>query len=372
MTIKEQAYRTHAFLQARGVTSLKRSHVHELLAAAVSYPTHAAFQHDATWCDVPFSLTGIDPDPGAIRIRCRELGLSADEGERVVEGLPLLLHDAGYAPVRFEALIAAVEGHQDDPDWHEWVWIHVVEPTHGASGLNFEHQRLLLGSLEAAAQRGVPAAHLAIAKLLESEAMLFGDEEERVRRQVKREGMWTSPFVSFVDIESNGLRMEEKHRHHLLAAARGGDIRALMETAERYGDPAVLERAPSDEMDPMSMVEIAGEHGDGEKVRYWLTVAAQEGHIGAMRELILDHDEPNGKAWVWMHLSRLLQRDLSQDRYEAINEDGTPYDDDAGGPAYVGGDEGIDLNPLSSGADAVARQTAEQLFARINAQSDRI
>lgn len=372
MTIKEQAYRAHAFLQARGVTSLKRSHVHELLAAAVGYPTHAAFQHDATWCDVPFSLTGIDPDPGAMRTRCRELSLPADEGERVVEGLPLFLHDAGYAPARFDALIAAVEGLEDDPDWHEWIWTHVVEPTHGALGLNFEHQRLLLEGLEAAAQRGAPAAHLAIAKLLESEAMLLGDEEERMKRQVMREGTWTSPFVSFADVEANGLRVYEKHRHHLLASARGGNIRALMETAERYGDPAVLERAPSDEMDPMSMVELASEHGDGEKVRYWLTVAAQEGDIGAMRELILDPDESNEQAWVWMHLSRLLEDDLSQDRYEAINEDGTPYDDDIGGPAYVGGDEGIDLNPLPGDADAVARQTAGKLFARINTQRDRI
>lgn len=372
MTIKEQAYRAHAFLQARGVRSLKRSHVHELLAAAVGYPTYAAFQHDATWCDVPFSLTGIKPDLGAMRARCRELGLLADEGERIVEGLPLFLHDSGHAPVRFDALIAAVEGHEDDPDWHEWVWIHVVEPTHGAMGLNFEHQRLLLEGLDAAAQRRAPAANLAIAKLLESEAMLFSDEEERMRRQVKREGTWASPFVSFVDVEANRLRGEAKHRHHLLAAARGGDIRALMETAERYGDPAVLERAPSDEMDPMSMVEIAGEHGDIEKVRYWLTVAAREGDIGAMRELILGHDEPIELAWVWMHLSRLLEHDLSKDRYEAINEDGTPYDDDLGGPAYVGGDEGIDLNPLPSDADATARQTARQLFARINAQCDRI
>ncbi|MGA7437849.1 MAG: hypothetical protein WBW32_06930 [Luteibacter sp.] len=371
MTIKEQAYRAHAFLRARCVTTLKRSHVHELLAAAVGYDTHAAFQHDATWCDVPFSITGTDPDPDVIRSRCRELGLRADETGRVVEGLPIFLHDAGYAPVRFDALIAAVESDDEDSDWDQWVWTHVVEPAGGSLDFYFDDQRLLLEGLEAAAQRGAPAAHLAIAKLLESEAVGFGYEDERVRRQVRRDGTWTSPFVSFVDVESNGLRVEGKHRHHLLASARGGDIRALMETAERYGDPAVLERAPSSETNPMTMVEIAGEHGDGAKVRYWLTVAAQEGNFDAMRELILDHDEPDEQAWVWMHLSRLLDYDLSQDRYEAINEDGTPYDDDVGGPAYVGGDEGIDLNPLPRGADAVARNTAELLFVRINVERDR-
>ncbi|MDC8747300.1 hypothetical protein NY751_14710 [Xanthomonas campestris] len=372
MTIKEQAYRAHAFFQARCVTSLKRSHVHELLAAAVGYHTHAGFQHDATWCGVPFRVTGIDPDPDAIRSRCRKLGLPADEAERVVEGLPIFLHDAGHAPVRFDALIAAVEGDDEDSDWHQWVWIHVIKPANGALDFYFEHHRLLLEGLEAAAQRGAPAAHLAIAKLLESEAVGFGDEDERVRRLVKREGTWTSPFVSFVDVEAKGLRAEEKHRHHLLAAARGGDIRALIETAERYGDPAILERPPSAEMDPMSMVDIASEYGDRETARYWLTAAAQEGDIGAMRELILDHKEPDERAWVWRYLSRLLEHDLSKDRHEAIHEDGSPYDDDVGGPAYVGGDEGIDLTPLPNDADAVARQTAEQLFAQINAQPDRI
>lgn len=372
MTIKEQAYRAHAFLQARGVTSLKRSHVYELLAAAVGYASYAAFQHDATWCDVPFSLTGITIDLDGLRARCGELDLPADEGARVVEGLGKFLHDAGYAPVRFEALIAVLDSREDDPDWREWIWTQIVEPAYGAFGLHGTHQHLLREGLEAAAQRGVPTAHLAIAKMLQSEAMLFGDEEERMRRQIKREGTWTSAYVSFAEVEDNGLRIEEKHRHHLLAAARSGDIRALMETAELYGNPAVLQRAPSDDMDPLCMVEIAGEYGDVEKERYWLTVAARQGDVDAMRELIIDHEEPTEQAWVWLHLSRLLGQDLSQSRHQAIHENGTPYDDDIGGPAYVVGDDGLDLDPLPTNADAAARQVAEQLFARINTWSDRI
>lgn len=367
MTIKEQAYRVHAFFHERGVTSLKRTHVHELLAAASGYSTHAAFQHDATWCDVPFSLSGIDPDLGAIGARCRELGLAADAVEKVMSGLPTFLHEAGYAPVRFDWLIAAIEGDEDEPDWRAWVWTHLVEPTRRRHGLAFGSQ-LLLGGLEAAAQRGVAAAHLAIAKLLEPEAELFGDDEERLRKQLKRESTWTCAFVSFAEVDANPLRAEEKHRHHLLAAARSGDLRALMETAERYGDPGILRCPPSDEMDPMSMVAIADEHGDGEMLRNWLTVAAEQGDISAMRELILEHDEPFERAWVWMHLSRLLDEDLSRDRHEAINEDGSPYDDDVGGPAYVGGDDGITLAPLPHDADAAARELAGQLFARIEAR----
>lgn len=370
MTVKEQAYAADAYLHARGAASLKRSHMYELLAAAVGYSTYAAFQHDAIWCDVRFNLADIEPDLRAIRSRCRELGLPTDEEGQVVDALPQFLNSAGYAPVRFDALVVTVEGDEHDPDWHQWVWTHVVEATHDRFGLSFENQQALMQGLEAAAQRGVPAAHLAIAKLLEPEAILFGDEEDRVRRQVKREGTWTSPYVSFVDIAANGLRVEAKHRHHLLAAARGGDIRALMETAERYGDPAVLELAPSNDMDPISMCDIASRHGDGEKMRYWLTIAAQEGDVGAMLQLILDHDEPNEQAWVWMYLSRLLEHDLSQDRHVAVNQDGTLYDDDIGGPAFLGGDDGIELNPLSARVDASARQAATKLFTRINQKHD--
>ncbi|ALN83716.1 hypothetical protein LC55x_0411 [Lysobacter capsici] len=138
-----------------------------------------------------------------------------------------------------------------------------------------------------------------------------------------------------------------------------------METADRYGDPAILERVPSDEMDPISMAAIAQEHGDGERLRYWLTIAAREGDIDAMRALILDPDESVEQAWVWMHLSGLLGHDLGQDRHVAINEDGTLYDWDIGGAAYVGGEDGINLNPLPIDADLVARQAAERLFAPI-------
>ena len=321
---------------------------------------------------MPLSFTGITLDLNALQVRCGELGLPADEGGRVVDELAKFMHDVGYAPVRFEALIAAVDGREDDPDWHEWVWTQIVEPAEGAFDLQGKHQRLLREGLEAAAQRGVPTAHFAIAKMLQSEAMLYGDEEERIRRQVKREGTWTSPYVSFADIEANGLRIEEKHRHHLLAAARSGDIRAQMETAEMYGDPAVLQRTPSDRMDPLCMIEIADEHEHNEKLRYWLTVAAQAGDIDAMRELIIDHDEPIEQAWVWMHLSRLLELDLSQSRHQAINEDGTPYDDDVGGPIHVIGDDGIDLDPLPARADSIARRAAGLLFARINTEGDRI
>ena len=138
-----------------------------------------------------------------------------------------------------------------------------------------------------------------------------------------------------------------------------------MLTAERYGDPGALDLEPSGEMDPYAMIDLADAHDRPELAYQWLTVLAREGEVSAMRALIEDRDETPFRAWVWMHLSRMLDRDLSQDRHEAINEDGTPYDDDVGGPAYVGGFDGIELAPLSAEENRRAQNEAAQLFAAI-------
>ncbi len=370
MNTKEQAYRLHAFLKARGVESLKRSHVHELLAAAMGYSSHAAFQHEATWCDVPFADTGIAPDLQSVSRRCRELGIPAADEKVVPAGMELFLRDSRHAPVRFESLISAFDDAEEGRVVEDWIRTEICPESRGSLQRVLGSQTTLLHGLEAAAARGVPAAHLAIARMIESDAAMWGDDHERVRRQVIREGNWTSPFVSFAETENFPLRIEEKFRHHLLGAARAGDLRALMETAELYGDPGILRREPTDEMDPIAMVQIAAEHGDDIAVRAWLTTAARDGDVGAMRELILEHDEPTEQAWVWMHLSRLLGQDLSQDRFEAINEDGSSYDDDVGGPVYVGGEAAIELEPLQPAPDASARQTAQELFANIDRQLD--
>ena len=70
MTMQEQAYRAHQYLQAAGITLIKRSHIHELLAASLGYTSHAAFQHNATWCNSPLTVAGIKPSSERMRTRC--------------------------------------------------------------------------------------------------------------------------------------------------------------------------------------------------------------------------------------------------------------------------------------------------------------
>ena len=68
---------------------------------------------------------------------------------------------------------------------------------------------------------------------------------------------------------------------------------------------------------------------------------------------------------MWVYLARLLGTDLMRDEYYAINEDGSPYDDDVGGPAFVDGRDGVKLDPLDAERDAVARAAAKERFQRI-------
>lgn len=228
---------------------------------------------------------------------------------------------------------------------------------------------MLLEGLEAAAARGIAAAHLAAAYMLEPYGELSEEDDSRFGRELRRRGQWSSEPVSFGEIAPGAdisfVQVVAKHRYHLLAAARGGLRRAMLLTAKRYGDPGALELEQSDDVDPYDMAELADRHGRPELAYQWLTVLARAGEVSVMRELIEGRGETPFRAWVWMHLSRLLGQDLSQDRHEAINEDGTPYDDGIGGPAYVGGVDGIQLTPLAAGENKLAKEEAAQLFAVI-------
>ena len=78
-------------------------------------------------------------------------------------------------------------------------------------------------------------------------------------------------------------------------------------------------------------------------------MAAESGYTDAMLHLIEEHD--NGdliQCWTWAYLSRLVGTDLTKDTHYAIHEDGSEYDDDFGGTAYVAGRDGVGLGPLST------------------------
>lgn len=164
------------------------------------------------------------------------------------------------------------------------------------------------------------------------------------------------------------LSSDNKFHYHLREAARLGCDLALLDLAEKFGDHAFFEGDHRDvDANPMRVAEIAGELGRSDEHRYWLAVAADAGNIGAMRELIESYEKEDIlRCWTWVYLSQLLGEDLTQDRYVAIHDDGSDYDDDVGGTVNVVGDDGINLPPLEADQVHLAKTNAETLFNRIN------
>ena len=92
-----------------------------------------------------------------------------------------------------------------------------------------------------------------------------------------------------------------------------------------------------------------------------------------MLQLIEDYDHGDlERCWKWVYLSRLVGTDLTQDAHYAINEDGSDYDDDVGGPAYVAGRDGVDLGPLAPEQDTTARLAAQKLVEQIEQNAGQV
>lgn len=219
---------------AQGSAPLTRSQVHELLAAAAGFATHAAFHHQAAWCDLAWRDTGLAPDEYRVTQRCLHFGLSPEEALRATQSLTNFLRASGYAPVRFEELIAALASNED-----EWVEADEAESPVVAQSpsialisriqQSFDAMLgdlpLLLEGLEAAAARGIAAAHLAIARMLEPHGGLSDEDDRRFGRELRRRGQWSVEPVDLAEIAvgvDRFIRVAAKHRHHLLAAARAG------------------------------------------------------------------------------------------------------------------------------------------------------
>ncbi len=171
----------------------------------------------------------------------------------------------------------------------------------------------------------------------------------------------------WADAHAARLTRADKYARHLREAGRLGNQHSLLDLAERFGDPSFFDRPRHDvDADPTVVAEIAERLGRVADAKHWLTVAAESGDTDAMLRLIEDHDQGDlARCWTWVYLSRLVGTDLSKDAYFAINEDGSEYDDDVGGPAYAAGRDGVDLDPLSADQDLAVRQAAQRLFDQI-------
>jgi TPR repeat protein len=326
MFIKSIAHLAHQRITSIPGSSFKRAHFYELMSAAFGYASHAALQADAVVFDgaAPPSPEELASRLTAMRGRARELAYPQEQADDPVPD------DVGT---------------DDETRPLPWVnrWPHEDTPDDDA---------LLRGCLRAAADRGSAPAHHALALIHgPGEYDPDGDRSDLKpywyeQRQAGVE--LTGVQIEWADAWEQKLKNHQAFEHHLREAARLRHPAAAVDRGRLFRDPAVFDSGLdlTDE-DPLELAEIAESLKRPADAKRWLTVAAEAGDTGAMRALIEGHDAGDPHAcWKWMHLATLHGEDLAQDHYRAINEDGSDHDDDVGGPAYLGGYGGVELEEL--------------------------
>lgn len=370
MTIKELAYAAQQHIQTSTGSTFKRAHIYELLATSFGYNSYAALTAESVFTDLPpacrVSLHGEQ-----IQRRCLEIGYLPEAAKAVATALPAFLREREIGVIKFADLIAHWRFESAGHEWYDDEGEDTGEDALEAvpSSSDARASTILIDGLNAAAIKGSGHAHYALALVHApadaDDAQDTGSEYwynqalgGRVLEGIEKE---------WADAHAAKLCSAEKYAHHLREAARLGSQQALLDLAERFDDPAFFEQDRVDlDVDALVVAGIAERMGREEDARRWLTIAAESGNTGAMRELIDEYDSHDPiRCWTWLYLAKLQGVDLTKDEHYAINEDGSAYDDDVGGTAFVAGEDGVQLDPLEPKKDAMARKAAQALWAKM-------
>ncbi|CAH1905017.1 conserved hypothetical protein [Candidatus Nitrotoga sp. HW29] len=373
MTIKEFAYSAQQHLHISTGFSFKRAHIYELLAASFGFNSYAALSAKVVFTVRRQVAKYSSKHNSAIRQRCVELGYLPATADVASSELPAFVAERQIDVVRLPDLVAGLrgessllegdEGDQLDDDREEML-VRTWSDTHDE-----EFSPMLMDGLETAASKGIELAHYALALIHAPDEYDHNKEvgSSYWYSQAQQGRVLTGVNKEWADAYAQQLAEAEKYARHLKEAARLGNKHALLDLAERFGDPSFFEKTHgSIADDPVKVAKIAERLGRKEDVRRWLAIAAEAGDTDSMRRLIEEFDQEDIQlCWTWVYFARLVDTDLTQDECYAIHEDGSPYDDDVGGPAYVDSRDGVKLAPLSAEQDATARLAALDLFEKI-------
>ena len=346
MTIKELAFNTQHYLQAVTGVPFKRSHIYELLAASFGFKSYAAFSSDALFATVsPAIQRTLKYDNALIKNRCHVLGYDTKTTDLVASSLSQYLTEQKICAIRIQELILCLRDEWDDEDEYEWDDEDEdgEEPREYVPSLDHEAliSPLLIDGLNHAANQGNSSAHYALALIYDA-----NDNDDLEQKEVGCDYWYqqaqggrelTGVEKEWADEYEARHTRKQLFERHLKEAARLGHSDALLDLADCFDDPAFFDQATTDvHTDPARVAEIAERLGKHEDCQKWLTIAAESGDTEAMRRLIEEFDHGNLiRCWTWLYLAEMVGSDLTKDEYHAIHEDGSPYDDDVGGPIFV-------------------------------------
>lgn len=397
MTLRELAHLAQQTLQTHAGCPVKRSHVHELLAAAFGHRSWAAFRAQAVLADAG---VGDGPSGASSQMigRAVQLGYHQQAAAEMARSFLAFIAEHHLSSVSWSALgagltppVVAEDDDQDD-DNEEFDEDRPVAPVQ-ATGAAREHlmsSTMLMSSLEEAAASSNPHAHFLLAGLYRCRTPNPYLYEESLKGRVLNaaERGWVDDY----------LRLEPQHRKyevHLKAAALGGVRAAALEYGTHFEsrDFIALAERLTGEVDASSMARVVT---TPEARASWLRVAAERGVRSALVELAHQGDAwaeerfaEQGdrywlrmaaeravvvgdamRAWTWQYLALEHGVDLTRSTMAAYHEggqqDGQFYDSDFGGPMYVDGDEGLVLPVLSRSEHQTANTEAKRIFSKFS------
>ncbi|MGH8784846.1 MAG: hypothetical protein ACREYA_07130 [Cupriavidus necator] len=397
MTLKELAHAAQQSLQTRAGCDVKRSHVHELLAAAFGHSSWAAFLSESVLAD---GGVGDAPAGASPRVIGRAVQLQYAQGAAVEMAGALLafVAERQLSSVRWVELAAVLtparraaddDGLDDAEEWDDDDEVVPDEPATGLTRDRLLRSPLLLHSLAHVAEATNPRAHHLLAALYRCERPNSYLYEESLKGRVL-----TTVERGWVD-EYPRLELQfRKYEAHLKAAALGGVRAAALEYAAAFDSQAFFELAErlSGDVDADRMAEIAA---TPESRTTWLRTAAEQGSRSALEQLARAGDEwaeerlaESGdadwlrsaaeraltkgdalRAWTWQYLALAHGVDLTKSTMAAYHDggerDGQFYDSDFGGALYADGYEALALPQLRPVEHRDAQARAREIFGRM-------
>lgn len=381
MTIKTFAHSIHHQLQTHlSGSPIKKSHIYELFAAAFGFKSYAALKSCSVfWKKQP--EYPIDPlDINAVMSRYISLGYPAGKASVVSSNIIDFLNESLLVAIKLSDLIVALYGtpwaslpdydveDEDIESGYKASLFHDSQSLIWGDYNTGEPEYVLLSELDAKAKQGDALAHFALAIVYEQQDQDSPEGSEYWYRQTKIGRKLVGADKELAEAYALHLERDGKYNYHLREAARLGLPEAMLELGKRFEDPIFFDQdIPPFDCNPLAIAELAEELYREEDAKKWLTIAAEKGDTEAMRRLIENYDSDDlQQCWVWFYLAKLCGDDLSKDHLYAIHEDGSLYDDDIGGSAFVDGVFGIQLDPLKQEDEMKARLAANKLFANID------
>ncbi len=367
MAIKHLVFALQQSLNESAGQAIGRSRTYELIAAAFGFQSYAALR--ATHV---FAASGAVCEPlvDAVRSRADGIGLSVERCPGIASTVCDALRTSRIVVVSMTDLGAWLDVLAEEwtPDWEEVEpWRVPMDASPPEWGEDFDpadwlDDEVLLESLEDHAARNDAMALYRLAQLHWLACCGSEGSPHWYAERAKGEALGETQ-QGWAELHARYLAYQQRLRE----AAVAGHREAALRYSEEFDDPLFFEQphAPVD-ADPHEVARLAEHLGRRKDAQHWFRVAATEGDIEAMRVLIEDYDRRDPVAcWTWHHLALKLGEDLTVDRHVAINEDGSLWDEDIGGSAYVGGVSGVRLPKIQDAAHELAIREAERLYAAI-------